>query len=403
MRIDFKTLSHADRCLAICSDLLEDALAGPEGVRVPVQRIQNAFCTGLGYSSYSALQQILTSRNREEPSEIRRADLIPAVERGLHFALSVAKEQGFSLEPASIDPAQLAEAAGSQFLKWRASLPAPTAGNIRAIHAPRIVTVPRELIMSGFFGVQQSTNNQRDIEYESLKDGTLRCTSVIIRSSSESRLPSASDQDKFLAFLHIMQDSLGTLRYRNPFQFSADHMLQLLGQQESRRNFEDVQKWGHCLCGATINVTMNVFQLVEGEKPKNIGSSEGSFCLLQAFSFDETTGESTVKLSDWFLKSLAAEHVVKVDYTQYSRLTRPIAKLLYCWILTLFTGQNANQTQIGYDSLCQRLQLIPQKTARSIRKQIGPGLDELLSVGLLTDWSVDASKHSAQWSLNLVS
>lgn len=64
MRILFRNLGQAEFYLKACKKTLANNLIAPDGGRLPTQRVRNALCKGLGYSSYDELK-ITMSRRRE--------------------------------------------------------------------------------------------------------------------------------------------------------------------------------------------------------------------------------------------------------------------------------------------------------------------------------------------------
>lgn len=109
MRIPFSNLGHAEFYLKACKKTLANSLTAPDGGRLPTQRIRNAFCKGLGYSSYDELKIIVRQRREFDNSSPPLDDLRGACAKGFSLALAVAEEYGFRLpEPADTLALQLA-------------------------------------------------------------------------------------------------------------------------------------------------------------------------------------------------------------------------------------------------------------------------------------------------------
>lgn len=110
MRILFRNLGQADFYLKACKKTLANSLIAPDGGRLPTQRVRNAFCKGLGYSSYEELKITMSRRHEFDNSFPPLDDLHRAFSNGFSLALAVAEEYGFQLpEPADILALQLAE------------------------------------------------------------------------------------------------------------------------------------------------------------------------------------------------------------------------------------------------------------------------------------------------------
>jgi hypothetical protein len=108
VRILFSNLGQSEFYLKACKKTLANSLIASDGGRLPTQRIRNAFCKGLGYSSYDELK--ITMRRREfDNSSPALHDLHGALAKGFSLALVVAEEYGLRLpEPADTLALQLA-------------------------------------------------------------------------------------------------------------------------------------------------------------------------------------------------------------------------------------------------------------------------------------------------------
>ena len=117
MRILFRHQGQANRFLKVSKKTLENNLIAPEGGRLPTQRVRNALCKGLGYSSYEELKLIMSQRREYDNSPPSLDDLHRAFSKGFSLALAIAEEFRFRLpEPADTLPPQLA---GEVLRDWR--------------------------------------------------------------------------------------------------------------------------------------------------------------------------------------------------------------------------------------------------------------------------------------------
>jgi len=60
MRILFRNIGQAEFYLKVSKRTLANNLIVPDGGRLPTQRVRNALCKGLGYSSYDDLKLIMS-------------------------------------------------------------------------------------------------------------------------------------------------------------------------------------------------------------------------------------------------------------------------------------------------------------------------------------------------------
>lgn len=93
MRILFRNLGEAEFFLKTSKRALANNLIAPDGGRLPTQRVRNALCKGLGYSSYDQLRLIMRRRHVNfSPSP---DDLYIAFSKGFSLTLVIAEEYGF--------------------------------------------------------------------------------------------------------------------------------------------------------------------------------------------------------------------------------------------------------------------------------------------------------------------
>ena len=117
MRILFKHQGQADRFLKASKKTLANNLIAPEGGRLPTQRVRNALCKGLGYSSYDELKRIMSRWREYETSVPTPDELHRAFSKGFSLAFVIAEEYGFRFpEPADTLAPRLA---GEVLRDWR--------------------------------------------------------------------------------------------------------------------------------------------------------------------------------------------------------------------------------------------------------------------------------------------
>lgn len=110
MRILFRNIGQAEFFLKTSKKALANNLIAPDGGRLPTQRVRNALCKGLGYSSYDELKIIMSQPHEDDSAFPSSEDLHWAFYNGFSLALAVAEECGFRLpEPAAKLAVRLAE------------------------------------------------------------------------------------------------------------------------------------------------------------------------------------------------------------------------------------------------------------------------------------------------------
>lgn len=117
MRILFRNLGQAEFYLKASKKILANNLIAPEGGRLPTQRIRNALCKGIGYSSYDELKLVISRRQEGYHYLPVPDDLHQGFSKGFSLALAIAEEYGFRLpEPADALSLRLA---GEILRDWR--------------------------------------------------------------------------------------------------------------------------------------------------------------------------------------------------------------------------------------------------------------------------------------------
>src|SRR5437879_2375540 len=104
MRIHFLHRGHAERCLKNCLFILRIELSKYPKLRVAAHHLRNAFCRGLGYSSYEELVRFL-SLHPTTDSATNPDALLEALTKGFRLSLELVKTSEFRL---SVDMERLA-------------------------------------------------------------------------------------------------------------------------------------------------------------------------------------------------------------------------------------------------------------------------------------------------------
>jgi hypothetical protein len=216
-----------------------------------------------------------------------------------------------------------------------------------------------------------------------------------IKVSAEFRcelgLPTSKDRDKYMAFMMIVMEhkrKLGLVQ--NPIEFSAYRLLKILGQTQSGANYEEVYKWSQRMQGTAIessqiiysatrkqflNDTVNVFSRVtrRGDSDHDGNNQNADF---------------RIDLSSWILENINQSWVVPEDFAAYQKLSRPIAKGIFVQLNLWFYACRTKPFEKDYEELCALLSITCQKVPSKIKENLGPALNELISIGYLAKWDI---------------
>jgi hypothetical protein len=97
VRILFRSLGQADSYLKTSKKALANNLIAADGGRLPIQRVRDALCKGLGYYSYDELKLDMSPQDEHNNPFESPDDLHKAFTKGFSLALDVAEEYGFRL------------------------------------------------------------------------------------------------------------------------------------------------------------------------------------------------------------------------------------------------------------------------------------------------------------------
>ena len=257
-----------------------------------------------------------------------------------------------------------------------------------------LIRFEKNLLQMGFFGAHDTRHNNRAtrrIEQSVNRDGKKIKVAAEFRASQELGLPSTSDRDKYIAFMRIaMEERAKYGQLLNPIRFSGYRLLKELGLSFSGENYEDINRWGQRMADTTITSEQVIYLAARKKYANKTVHVFRSFTRAGQSNLDDTgrTESYEVVLEDWLLENLNQSYVVPEDFNAYRKLKRPTAKGIFGYLHLWFHASHGRQIEKDYSELCVLLNIPSYEHRSKIRDTMGRSLDELISVGYLSQWDI---------------
>jgi hypothetical protein len=286
--------------------------------------------------------------------------------------------------------------------------PEPLPGLVPLPVAVDLIRFEKNLLQIGFFGAhdtRHSNQSTRRIEQLVSRNGQRMKVAAEFRASQELGLPSTSDRDKYIAFMKIaMERRTQAGRIENPIRFTGYRLLKELGLSFSGENYEDINRWGQRMADTTITSEQVIYMAA---RKKYANKTVHVFRSFQRTGQSDTDGSGRaesyeVVLEDWLLENLNQSFVVPEDFNAYRSLRRPTAKGIFGYLHLWFHASRGRAVEKDYAELCMLLNIPVYRHASKIRDTMGKSLDELASVGYLSEWDIRPMSTKEGYKLVLV-
>lgn len=214
--------------------------------------------------------------------------------------------------------------------------------------------------------------------------GNIKTIKLKIFAAGDEGFPNATDLDTHMAFQRLLYErrSMGQA-ITNPVRVTGAEMLKLRGVTRAGSFYSDLRRYFRLMTLTGISMDQSstgkrqkefvwhVFDAVTQEGERRVDGSIAS------------THE--IYLSQWFRESLLAGRYLLIDYTLFSRLTRPLSKVLHQALHHLF-HVGGGRAEMSYTELVENAQAGKFTALSRVRQQLDPCHRELQQVGLLDGW-----------------
>ena len=257
-----------------------------------------------------------------------------------------------------------------------------------------LIRFEKNLLQMGFFGAhdtRHSVQSSRRIEQLVNRNGQRMKVAAEFRGSQELGLPSTSDRDKYVAFMKIaMEQKLKLGRIANPIRFTGYRLLKELGLSLSGENYDDINRWGQRMADTTITSEQVIYMAA---RKRYANKTVHVFRSFQRTGHSDMDGSGKMEcyevvLEDWLLENLNESFVVPEDFNAYRSLRRPTAKGIFGYLHLWFHASQGRAVEKDYAELCMLLNIPAYRHCSKIRETMGRSLDELASIGYLSEWDL---------------
>lgn len=269
----------------------------------------------------------------------------------------------------------------------------------------RVIRIEKNLNSLGFFSPTASTGRQKQekvIMFARELPGGVKTEAKATIMATSRGLPNTADLDKYLAFQSIVSDMKkkhGVVT--NPIGFTTYQLLRVLGLKPTGKRYAEVDQWLDRMAGTMVKSEGAVyFAKTKRYMRDRFHVFEKVYTVGEELPDGYKAEQNYVFLSDWQLENLNHGHVLPIALEHYQQLRSDIAKnlvpLLYIWF---FASRRPFQKR--YQDLCQHLNIKVWSQFSRAREQFSPALDELKTIGYLTEWDLDRTVDGRDFKLLL--
>jgi len=191
---------------------------------------------------------------------------------------------------------------------------------------------------------------------------------------------------------------------QNPIRFTVPELLKELKLTRSKELYDKIQEWGERMTQTSI-VSRGI--IYRKSMKAYIDTTEHVF---RKFAFIRPIGKKgrnavimcEVTLEDWVLENMNQRYVVREDLNAYRRLSGDLAKGIFDFLHIWFNASKGLPIERSYTLICQRLGVTEYPHRSRIKNTMGKALDELVSIGYLTSWSLLRMKSTDGFKFGLV-
>ena len=267
----------------------------------------------------------------------------------------------------------------------------------QSVPVPDSILVERNLSTLGFFNVSapavgKGQGIERTVMHRSVVEGVVVEGKVTyIGAASQGGLPTAADQDVYLAVLAFVTEVWQeTGKIPQMVALSPSDLLRRMGKPTTGSYYEALERALLRIASTTIISENAIWVAREKRFQKDVVRVFDRVQVKGTVSEDGTVAaRHQIWLSNWQVENLRASHYLLIDYPTYQVLRNDISRVLFPMLkLWLYASRREKRFEKRYDELCMILGIKARSAPSLIDQQLRPSLDELVSVGYLSKWEV---------------
>jgi hypothetical protein len=254
----------------------------------------------------------------------------------------------------------------------------------------------RNIIEIGFFtpSNRKLKEPKRTVLLKSI-NGQLAELSATIVPAVTHGLPTIAHQDKWIAFqILVNQVKARQGVITNPFTFTSDELLKILGLTDSGTNYKLIEEWLDVMFDTSIHSDGAIY--LADSKIRKYGKErirvfDRVVTMGQKLESGEFADKHYIWFSEWQLGNInSGISYLDFNHNRYTNLHTDIAKALVPHLQNWFyvAKRSDGIYTKRYDSLCQLLRLTQYQYLSKIIEKLKPALEELLRENFLGGWEV---------------
>ncbi len=266
----------------------------------------------------------------------------------------------------------------------------------------------RNLNIIGFFSASKKRGTQaRTIEAKRQVDGKTYVAKTTILPSPEHGLPNTSDQDKYFALMHLVnQIKMREGVVKNPITFTSSDLVRILGLSWSGDIGHEIRTWLERLVATTIKSEGSIYL---PQRKRYMSDTYHAFDRV-IISGDELPNgviseTHQVFFSEWLLESFNRNYVFPIEMEGYRKLKSPLAKTLVPHLqIWLYASRSIRRFEKRYSDICVICDIEVCKYLSHIKRQLEMSMEELRAGGYIAAWMLKRPQMGAisRWSWNMV-
>ena len=267
-----------------------------------------------------------------------------------------------------------------------------------------LVRVEKSLHALGFFASRTNREISRTIAQVFRRPNGQRVQAeAIIEGIPSLGLPTTADRDKYMAFMKLALEQRDyQSELTNPISFTGAEIIRLLRLRKGGFHYDEINEWCRRMVATTITSESSIFLADRKQYASDIFHVFERVVLVGEELHDGTRSEHyQVYLSHWQLTNLNQGYLLPLDFNAYLSLKRDIAKALFGQLSIWFYASRGQSIEKKYADLCQLLHIRAYEHLSKARAVLAPSLDELVTIGYLSDWELTKTSSGSDFKLSL--
>lgn len=272
------------------------------------------------------------------------------------------------------------------------NLPTVITANNQKLMADEMQSEVNSLIFPIFLLSKKNSKDQKVIEYQDTinRDNERLDIHWKVSTTAEFDLPTTFDKKVFKAIEYIINERGWPVK--NPIPFSLTQICKILNINDSGENTNNIKKALKRITMATIESKAAFYRKAIKKNLDDIFRLYDRIVFINKTMPDNTIADTNyLFLGSFYIESLNAYYIKKIDFQFYKELGCDIACRLYEILGIKFFGTKKGFIYFNYQQLCALLPIAPQKYLSNAQKCLKSAHEELIKKEFLTkvEWETE--------------